>query len=42
MEKYLKVLDGTKSNAGEFNYKINEVNVADNWNPLKEEPEQMG
>ena len=42
MTKYVRVLDGTKSNAGEFTYKIDEVNIADNWDPSTREPEQMG
>ena len=30
MNKYVRVMDGLKSNAGGFNYKIDEVNVSDN------------
>lgn len=33
MSKYVKVMDGLKSNAGNFEYKLNEVNIANNWNP---------
>lgn len=42
MAKYIKMIDGTKSNAGGFTYKIDEVNVADNWNPTTFDPVQMG
>ena len=31
--KYVKVMDGLKSNAGDFEYRLNEVNVSNNWNP---------
>ena len=40
--KYLKVAEGIKSNAGGFEYKINEVNIAKVWNPLASTPEEMG
>lgn len=40
--KYVRVMDGLKSNAGCFNYKIDEANVSDNWNPKEIEPEKMG
>lgn len=40
--KYLKVMFGTKSGASDFEYKLNEVNVADNWNPNELKPEKMG
>lgn len=39
---YIKLMDGTKSNAGGFEYKIGEVNVADNWNPNTYDPTLMG
>ena len=42
MEKYVRVMDGTKSNAGGFEYKLDEVNVSNNWNPNEVEPEKMG
>lgn len=38
--KYLKVIDGTKSNG--FEYKLNEVNIAQIWNPNTYEPDKMG
>ncbi len=42
MTKYLRVMDGLKSNAGGFEYKLDEVNVASKWNPSSKEPEEMG
>ena len=42
MEKYVRVMDGTKSNAGNFEYKLDEINVSNNWNPNEIEPEKMG
>ena len=40
--KYVRVMDGLKSNAGGFEYKLDEVNIASIWNPKTLEPEQMG
>ena len=40
--KYLKVMFGTKSGASEFEYKLNEVNIANVWNPNETEPDKMG
>ena len=42
MKKYVRVMDGLKSNAGGFEYKLNEINFAKNWNPNSLEPEKMG
>ncbi len=42
MPKYVRVMDGLKSNAGGFEYKIDEVNIANNWNPNSLEAEEMG
>ena len=42
MDKYVRVMDGLKSNAGGFKYKLNEINVANNWNPNSNDPESMG
>ena len=39
MTKYVRVMDGLKSNAGGFEYKIDEVNIANNWNPNSLEAE---
>lgn len=33
MIKYVKVMDGLKSNASDFEYNLNEVNISNNWNP---------
>lgn len=40
--KYVKVMDGTKSNASGFEYKIDEINYALKWNPASMDPEKMG
>ena len=42
MNKYVRVMDGLKSNAGGFEYKIDDVNVANNWNPNETEPDKVG
>ena len=42
MSKYVRVMDGLKSNAGGFEYKLDEVNVANNWNPKADTPEEFG
>ncbi len=42
MSKYVRVMDGLKSNAGGFEYKLNEVNIAEKWNPNALEAEEMG
>lgn len=42
MNKFVRVMDGTKSNAGGFEYKLDEVNISNNWNPNEVEPEKMG
>ena len=42
MNKYVRVMDGTKSNAGGFEYKLDEINISNNWNPNEVEPEKMG
>lgn len=39
---FVRVMDGIKSNAGGFEYKMDEVNIASNWNPNSKEPEKMG
>ena len=33
MNKYVRVMDGLKSNAGGFEYKLNEINISQSWNP---------
>ena len=42
MEKYVRVAVGLRSNAGNFAYKLDEINVASNWNPKESDPEKMG
>lgn len=42
MTKYIRLMDGNKSNAGGFEIKTNEVNIAKTWNPNSYEPEIMG
>ena len=42
MTKYVRVMDGLKSNAGGFEYKLDEVNIAKKWNPSSKAPEEMG
>lgn len=42
MQKYMRIMYGTKSHAGGFEYKINEVNEADNWNPNADNPKDFG
>ena len=42
MSKYVRVMDGLKSNAGGFEYKSDEVNIAEKWNPNALEAEEMG
>ena len=40
--KYLKLMDGLKSNANGFEYKIGKVNEAEIWNPTNFDPKLMG
>lgn len=43
MNKYVKVMFGSKSGANKnINYKIDEVNIADTWNPNTFDPKEMG
>lgn len=42
MVKYVRVMDGLKSNAGGFEYKIDEINIASKWNPNNYNPKEMG
>ena len=41
-KKYVRVMGGVISNAGGFNYKLDEINIATIWNPAFLEPEKMG
>ena len=40
--KYVKVVDGTISNANGYEYKIGEINIAPDWNPKAINPENFG
>lgn len=40
--KYLRVMDGVRSNAGGFEYKIDELNETTNWHPTADNPKEMG
>ncbi len=42
MRNYVRVMNGTKSNAGGFEYKVDEINCSNNWNPNEIEPDKMG
>ena len=42
MNKYVRVMDGLKSNAGGFEYKLNEINVSDSWNPKVDSGKEFG
>ena len=43
MNKYLKVMFGTSSSANNnLKYKIDEINIASNWNPSAQNPKEMG
>lgn len=42
MMKYVRVMFGTKSHAGGFEGKINEINETDHWNPNADKPEDFG
>ena len=42
MNKYVRVMDGLKSNAGGFEYKLDEINIASKWNPKSLDPVEMG
>ena len=42
MSKYIRLMDGTKSNAGGFEFKLGEVNIAKTWNTTTCDPAIMG
>ena len=42
MSKYVRVMDGLKSNASGQEFKIDEVITSKLWNPKETEPEKMG
>ena len=41
-KKYVRVMFGNTSSANGFEFKENEVNVAEHWNPNESEPDKMG
>ena len=42
MKKYVRVMDGLKSNASGEQFKLDEIIVAKTWNPKEIDPEKMG
>lgn len=40
--KFVRVMDGLKSNAGGFNYKLDEINISEKWDTSTLYPEKMG
>lgn len=42
MKKYVRVIDGTKSNQGGFEFKIDEVNISSHWNSNAKDSKEMG
>lgn len=42
MTKYVRVMDGLKSNAGGFEFKLDEINIVEKWNPATLDLEEMG
>jgi len=42
MPRYVRVMDGLKSNAGGFEYKLDEINIANKWDTSSLDPEKMG
>ena len=42
MEKYVRVMDGNKSNDSGFEYELDKINIANKWNPREKEPAKMG
>ena len=42
MSKFVRVMDGLKSNASGEEFKLDQVIEASSWNPNEEEPEKMG
>ena len=42
-QKYVKVMFGQISGADKnLHYKLNEINIASNWNPNEKDPKEMG
>ncbi len=42
MTKFVRVMDGLKSNAGGFEYKLDEINISEKWDTSTIDPELMG
>ena len=42
MSKYVRVMDGLKSNASGEEFKLDEVITTNVWNPTETDPEKMG
>lgn len=42
MKKFVRVMDGLKSNASGEEFKLNEIITAKKWNPKETDPEKMG
>lgn len=40
--KFVRVMDGLKSNAGGFDYKLDEINISEKWDTTTLNPEKMG
>lgn len=40
--KYVKVMFNKTSGANDYEYKINEVNISNNWNPIAEKGRDFG
>lgn len=42
MSKYIRLMDGNKSNAGGFEIKLGVINTTDKWDPTTSDPAMMG
>ena len=42
MTKFVRVMDGQKSNAGGFEYQLDKIKISNNWNPNENEPDKIG
>ena len=42
MNKYVRVINGINSHANGYEFKIDEVNIADKWNPNADNPNEFG
>lgn len=42
MVKFVRVMEGTKSNAGQFEFKIDKVNESEVWNPNETDGDKFG